>query len=157
VRYWMSNGDGKTYGPYTIDELRSMASSGHVNDRCMLCVEGTQRWAPARTLLASNPGTPSPSAADAAVTHQQTQVQAMPYAPPTYIGPVLATLFCCVPLGLVSLVYAANANVKAARGDIAGAMGDESRSRTWLMIAVAPMFAFVIIYAVLLIRGVVRF
>ena len=54
-------------------------------------------------------------------------------APPSYGAPmggpppnnlvwaILATILCCVPLGIVSIVYSAQVNSKWAVGDVAGA------------------------------------
>jgi hypothetical protein len=38
------------------------------------------------------------------------------------IGSILATLFCCLPLGIVAIVFAAK--------------GDDAKARTWLIAAV---------------------
>src|SRR3990172_6476576 len=41
---------------------------------------------------------------------------------PNYlVHAILCTLFCCLPLGIVAIVYAAQVNSKAAAGDIARA------------------------------------
>ena len=38
---------------------------------------------------------------------------------PNYlVHAILCTLFCCLPLGIVAIVYAAQVNTKAAAGDI---------------------------------------
>jgi hypothetical protein len=42
--------------------------------------------------------------------------------PPNHlVWAILSTLFCCLPLGIVSIVYAAQVNGKYAAGDVAGA------------------------------------
>lgn len=43
---------------------------------------------------------------------------------------ILATLFCCLPGGIVSIVYAAQVNGKIAAGDLAGARDSSDRRRS---------------------------
>ena len=44
---------------------------------------------------------------------------------------ILATLFCCLPTGIVAIVYAAQVDSKLAGGDVAGAMRMSSNAATW--------------------------
>ena len=41
------------------------------------------------------------------------------------------TIFCCLPAGVVSIVFAAQVNGKLAAGDLAGARQDSARAKTW--------------------------
>ena len=60
---------------------------------------------------------------------------------PNYlVGSILVTLFCCLPTGIASIVFASRANTKAAAGDIAGAMADSAKANRWLWISVIPGF-----------------
>ena len=43
------------------------------------------------------------------------------YVPNHLVWAILSTLFCCLPLGIVSIVYASQVDGKRAAGDIAGA------------------------------------
>lgn len=57
---------------------------------------------------------------------------------PNYLAPaILATLFCCLPFGIVSIVYAAQVNGQLAAGDGAGAMRSSNNAKTWMWVAVA--------------------
>ena len=44
-----------------------------------------------------------------------------PYVPNHLVWAILSTLFCCLPLGIVSIVFAAQVDGKRAAGDLAGA------------------------------------
>jgi hypothetical protein len=44
---------------------------------------------------------------------------------------ILATLFCCLPLGIVAIVYAAQVDSRLAAGDIAGARQSAQAAATW--------------------------
>ena len=51
---------------------------------------------------------------------------------PNYLVPaILTTVFCCLPFGIVAIVYAAQVNSKLAAGDRAGAMAASKSAKTW--------------------------
>jgi hypothetical protein len=55
---------------------------------------------------------------------------------PSYLAQaILVTLFCCLPFGIVSIVYAAQVNGKAAAGDVAGATSASNSARTWAWVS----------------------
>jgi len=62
-------------------------------------------------------------------------------AVPNYlVGGILATLFCCLPTGIASIVFASRASSKAAIGDTQGALADASKAKLWLWLSVIPGF-----------------
>ena len=135
-RYWLSNGDGQTFGPYTIEDLRGFAAQGRVRTTSTLCQEGTAVWLPATQVLGPLPG--------ASVSGGG--VQSGSWTPVSLVGPILATLFCCLPCGIASIVYASSANTKAALGDMQGAMQAQASARLWLRLAVIPGAILFILY-----------
>ncbi|HEX8904672.1 MAG TPA: CD225/dispanin family protein, partial [Longimicrobiaceae bacterium] len=57
---------------------------------------------------------------------------------PNYqVQAILVTLCCCLPLGVVSIVYATQVNSKRDSGDIQGAMAASANAKKWVMIALA--------------------
>lgn len=55
---------------------------------------------------------------------------------PSYLVPaILVTIFCCLPFGIVSIVYAAQVNEKLNAGDVAGAMSASNNAKTWMWVA----------------------
>ena len=46
---------------------------------------------------------------------------------------ILSTVLCCLPLGIVSIVYAAQVNDKWLRGDAAGAMESSRKAKQFAM------------------------
>lgn len=80
---------------------------------------------------------------------QWSQPQAAP-VPDYLIWSILATLFCCQPLGIAAIVYAAMANSKKS-SDIAGAYTDAAMSKKLLWwsfgLGIGVWIAFGVFYA----------
>lgn len=53
------------------------------------------------------------------------------YVPNNLVWAILSTLFCCLPLGIVSIVYAAQVDGRRAAGDIAGARESARKAGFW--------------------------
>ena len=47
-------------------------------------------------------------------------------------GAILATLFCCLPLGIPAIVFASQVNGKLAVGDVQGARDVSQKAATWM-------------------------
>jgi len=67
------------------------------------------------------------------------QVTILPPTPavkiPNYlVQSILVTLCCCLPFGIVSIVYAAQVNGKAQAGDIQGALDASGKAKMWCWI-----------------------
>ena len=68
------------------------------------------------------------------------QQQTAASVPNYLVGGILATLFCCLPTGIASIVFASRANSKAATGDMSGALADAAKAKMWLWLSVIPGF-----------------
>ena len=65
------------------------------------------------------------------------------------IGAILSTLFCCVPLGIVAIVYAAMANGRFRAGDYEGSAAQAGKARTWIVVSVAAGLLWLVIWVLL--------
>lgn len=55
---------------------------------------------------------------------------------PNYlVQAILTTICCCLPFGIVAIVYAAQVNGKVAAGDMAGAQAASKNAKMWCWIA----------------------
>ena len=55
---------------------------------------------------------------------------------PSYlVHAILCTLFCCMPFGIVAIVYAAQTSSKSQAGDMAGAQYASEKARLWCWIS----------------------
>ena len=53
------------------------------------------------------------------------------YVPNHLVWAILSTLFCCLPLGIVSIVYAAQVDGRNAAGDDVGARAASHSAKMW--------------------------
>ena len=53
-----------------------------------------------------------------------------------YLIPAIISLFCCLPLGIVGVIFAAQVNSKVAAGDIQGAMDSSKKAKLFSFIAI---------------------
>lgn len=72
---------------------------------------------------------------------------------PNYLVPAIISAICCFPLGIISVVFAAQVNGKVTAGDIAGAMDSSKKAKLFSYIFIGLgvllwggylIFAFVI-------------
>jgi len=61
---------------------------------------------------------------------------------------ILVTLCCCMPFGIVAIVYAAQVSSKLAAGDTAGAQAAADNAKLWSWVAFGCGLLGVICYAV---------
>jgi hypothetical protein len=61
------------------------------------------------------------------------------YIPNHLVWSILATLFCCLPLGIVSIVYASQVDGRRLAGDIAGARELSHKAKMWAIYAAIAM------------------
>lgn len=73
-------------------------------------------------------------------------------APPSnnMVFAILTTVFCCLPLGIVSIVKANQVNAKVAQGDLAGATKSATDARNFAIAAAAIGAVFGLIYILVL-------
>ena len=73
---------------------------------------------------------------------------------PNYlVWAILSTVLCCLPFGIVAIIYAAGVNAKARAGDIAGAMESSRKAKMWCWIAFGCGLAAIAIQLILMIIG----
>jgi len=61
---------------------------------------------------------------------------------------IVVTLCCCLPLGIVAIVFAAQVNDKLRRGDVQGAMQASKQAKLFCMIAAGLGLVVILIYAI---------
>jgi hypothetical protein len=110
------------------------------DDTALTCVQcGNALRPPVFGTPASPPPPQTPQAPIA-----QAYTQPPPVGQPFIGGPpipnylvqaILVTIFCCLPLGIVSIIYAAQVNSKLAVGDVTGAKASSQSAKLWAWVS----------------------
>jgi uncharacterized membrane protein YvbJ len=81
------------------------------------------------SLVAAVPPAPPPQ------QHTPHPAQAGPTVPNHLVWAILATICCCLPTGIVSIIYAAQVDGKVQAGDLAGARQSSDNAKLWAWIS----------------------
>src|ERR1700674_5842444 len=73
---------------------------------------------------------------------------------PNYLVPAIVSIFCCWPLGIVAIIFAAQVNGKVAAGDLAGAVDASKKAKLFSFIAIGIGVLCGLIYLLMMILGV---
>jgi hypothetical protein len=73
---------------------------------------------------------------------------------PNYLVPAIISLFCCWPLAIVAIIFAAQVNGKVQSGDIAGAMDASKKAKMFSFIAIGIGLVVGVIYLLITVLGV---
>lgn len=156
---WYYARGNQQQGPVALQAIQDMVRSGQLQPTDLVWRQGMPNWLAASQLPELYAGQATAPAPQYAPPQQQYspagQYPQQPGVAPTYSQPVgyypaqqpyqgepianylvqsiLVTLFCCLPFGIVSIVYAAQVNTKLAAGDYAGAMDSSQKAKTWAM------------------------
>jgi hypothetical protein len=134
-------------GAFPKEDALARYNSGAILPTDLVWTDGMATWESASKIFGAPavpgsggltvPATPPPYAPPP-VTGVATPMSTTPpvVAPPkpnnNLIGAILVTLFCCWPLGIPSIVFAAQVDGKHARGDYVGAEDSARKSRLFM-------------------------
>jgi hypothetical protein len=75
--------------------------------------------------------------------------------PPNYlVWAILTTIFCCLPFGIVSIVFAAQVNSKWQAGDYDGAMNASKNAKIWAWVSFGIAIVLFIVYMAAMALGI---
>lgn len=77
-----------------------------------------------------------------------------PTTVPNYLIPAIVSVFCCWPLAIVAIIFAAQVNGKVAAGDIQGAMDASKKAKLFSYISIGLGLGLGLIYVILMLLGV---
>jgi len=99
-------------------------------------------------MFCTNCGAQIPPGATMCLTCHTPAPMSAPQAPVSnYLVPaIIVTLCCCVPFGIVAIVYAAQVNSKLGMGDVFGAEQSAKNAKMWTWIAFGSGIVLGIIY-----------
>src|SRR3989449_7732863 len=73
---------------------------------------------------------------------------------PNYLVPAIISIFCCWPLAIPAIIFAAQVNSKVAAGDVAGAQDSSKKAKMFSFIAIGIGIVIILIYVIMMILGV---
>ena len=148
-KYFYTDGTNN-YGPFTFEELRLK----NITRQTLVWFQGMSTWEPAGNVVelndlfklvppsreSSNMNYPAstiiqpPPRMNSNVTYEENSRFQVP--PKTWlVESILATLFCCLPLGIVGIVNATSVESKYHAGDINGATKASENAKRWTLIS----------------------
>jgi len=170
-KYFYLTPQNEQKGPVEANQLVACG----VNANTLVWTEGMAQWAPAGQVQAlasffapaaqpATPPTPSYATQQAApqpaqqvapqsVVYVQTNPSgtsqpAMPKPSSNMTLAVLTTILCCLPLGIVAIIYASKVDGRYLAGDYAGALSASKNARTWSIIGIVGAAIIMIIYLI---------
>jgi predicted secreted protein len=79
-------------------------------------------------------------------------------APSNYLAwAILSTIFCCLPLGIVSIVFSTQVNNKWAVGDVAGAQDASEKAKKFAIWSVIAWAIIAVLYGIAIAVGFAHF
>ncbi|MFC5382422.1 CD225/dispanin family protein [Aquipuribacter nitratireducens] len=74
--------------------------------------------------------------------------------PSNLVWAILTTVLCCLPFGIVSIVFAAQVNSKWATGDFSGAQDASRKARLWAIVAAVAGIVYLVVVIGLFSAGI---
>ena len=168
---WYYSQNNQQLGPISEDQLKAMLRGGVLGGATLVWKEGMSDWtavADVAVLASVAPlpmqiaPAPQPAANPYATPQRVAVTTHSPYhaAPPINSGGILAfaicvTVLCCIPFGVVGIVFAAQINQKLAMGDYAGAADSARKAKMWSWIGLGRWLVLIGFYALAVAGGVV--
>src|ERR1700682_3433039 len=70
---------------------------------------------------------------------------------PQYIVPAIISIFCCWPLAIPAIIFAAQVNSKVAAGDVAGEQDSSKKAKMFSFIAIGLGVLGILIYVIMIV------
>lgn len=181
MKYYVAEG-GQYVGPFEVAELQARGINADTlvyNEMLGAWTKAGEvpELLPILAYAAPLPPSPAPSLAPAPAPQAYQQSYQQPYQQPAYQQPyapqyaqprpalqygstalifgILEILFCCLPCGIVGVVFWSKANSCAQAGDAEGMEKNSKTANTWLWVGFGLGLVTIIAYVALIVTGVV--
>ncbi|MBO4995892.1 MAG: CD225/dispanin family protein [Muribaculaceae bacterium] len=151
MKYFIAN-NGQHEGPYSIDELRTR----NVTPSTLVWNDSMKDWTPAGEVAelaallfggAQDPATLPNGAYTHCNTPNNVGTVNNEVCPKTWlVESILATLFCCLPLGIVGIVKASQVESRFHSGDYAGAQESSREAGKWTKLSAIIGIVVLLLY-----------
>jgi hypothetical protein len=123
---WYYQRGNEQVGPVEFEDLKRMVEAGVITRETLVWQTGMKDWQSAGIVEGLFGGPPPPQGAGGG----QYPATA-PHVHNHLTKAILATIFCCLPLGIVAIVKAAQVNGKIEAGNYAGAVQASNEADNW--------------------------
>ena len=147
--------DGKQYGPVSAEQIRQWFAEGRAKPETLVQAEGSADWKPLGQFPELATAAPA-GMAPPPVMPPMAGVQPRPDIPSYLVPAILSTIFCCMPFGVVAIIFAAQVSSKLNAGDVVGAQQASAWARRWFWAAVLTSLIFLTLWLVLVGRRGMR-
>lgn len=151
---WYYSKDGAQHGPVAQDELQAKIRSGEVAAGSLVWREGLADWTAANQLAEFSAGQPTaPTGSPAPYTPPVSQMGSGYQAPiPNYLWQsIVVTLLCCLPFGIVALVFASKVDTLRSSGNIAEATEASRKAKMWCWWSFGVGLGGILLYILLMV------
>lgn len=139
-RYYVAKaGSHQPMGPWSVEQIREKLAQGQISYDFLYFTEGMPQWAPLHSLPGLTnmacPPVPAPPRLHSAKSSGG------------LVWSILATLFCCLPFGVVSIVYAVKADDLYKQGHYAEADAAAAAAGKWRWWSFIGFFIYIVLCA----------
>jgi len=152
---WYYSKNGQQVGPVSDFDIQAKAKSGEILPTDLVWKEGMPDWKPLSQMpellgggsavipAAQNPGggqipLPQPTAYTSRNTH--------PHIPNYLWQSIVVTVLCCLPFGVVGIVYASKVDSLVAMGNYEAAYSASKTAKTWTMVGFFSWLGLALLY-----------
>jgi hypothetical protein len=141
--------DGKErFGPFTLDQLKEKGITGST----LVWKEGLTDWVPAGQMMELNSLFGGETHLPPVAAYQSP----LPMAPPKnwLIESILVTIFCCLPLGIVGIIFATKVDTFWKTGQYDAAVKASQDAGRWVKLGAIIGAVVIVLYFILVFFGV---
>ncbi len=138
--YYLKNGEQK--GPVPKEFVQELARSGQLQQTDLVWTEGMQDWLPAQSapdLGMSRLAPPAGSVIPGAGRPAQAVSNYLVWS-------ILTTVFCCLPGGIVAIIYSSKVNTALALGNYGAALEASKKAKMWNLIGLVVGVVSTVVY-----------
>lgn len=148
--------NGQQQGPFTIDQLRTMG----INANTPVWAQGFSEWTKAGSVVELQSiliPVPPINGIPSRPSYQQVS-QNIPPMPEAGLGwAIAATLLCCMPFGIVAIIYATKVSSLYHQGRYEEAENASQKAKTWTWVSAISGIVFLVLYFALIVGGIIGF
>ena len=137
--YYLKSGEQK--GPVPKEFLVNLAQSGQLQRTDLIWTKGMKDWLPAQSVpeipfprITPPPGSKIPGMPAQTVSNY-------------LVWSILTTVFCCLPGGIVAIIYSSKVNTALALGDHGAALEAAKKAKMWNIIGLCVGLVFTVLYS----------